>query len=355
MVKKLFYGIVISIILLVSISFFLPGTVHVERSVDIDRPASTVFALVDGYATIKTWSPWASRDPSAVYEISGPPKGVGARMEWEGDPRLSGKGWQEIIESVPYSLVRVQLHFDQQGMATAYFNIQDRAGATTLTWGFDTDLTRDQSLAGGMVAKYFGLLFDRWIGGDYETGLANLKTLAESLPNVDFSGLEVEVVDVAAMDILFVQSDSSQAPADLASTLASAYQEITAFMAENDMDMSAQPMTITRAWSESGYAFDAAIPVVMKDVTLTGNVQAGKSPSGRAVRVIHRGPYDRMMPTYEKLSAYMTANGLPEGPVSWEHYISDPGETPGNELITYIYFQIEPDAGGLQRGFHDTK
>ena len=355
MVKKLFYGIVITIVLLVSISFFLPKTVHVERSVNINRPASTVFALVNGYATIKTWSPWASRDPSAVYEISGPASGVGARMEWDGDPRLSGKGWQEITESAPYSLVRVQLHFDQQGMATAYFSIQDRAGAATLTWGFDADLTRDQSLAGEMVAKYFGLLFDRWIGSDYETGLANLKTLAESLPNVDFSGLEVEVVDVAPMDILFVQSDSSQDPADLASTLASAYQEITAFMAENAMEMSAQPMTITRAWSESGYAFDAAIPVVMKDVVLTGNVQAGKSPSGRAVRVIHRGPYDRMMPTYEKLSAYMTANGLREGPVSWEHYISDPGKTPGNELITYIYFQIEPDAGELQRGSHDTK
>jgi len=355
MVKKLFYAIVITMVLLVSISFLLPGTVHVERSVNINRPASTVFALVNGYATVKTWSPWASRDPSAVYKVSGPASGVGARMEWEGDPRLSGKGWQEITESVPYSLVRAQLHFDQQGLASAYFRIEDRAGASTLTWGFDTDLTGDQNLAGEMVAKYFGLLFDRWIGGDYETGLANLKTLAESLPNVDFSGLDVEVVDVVPMDILFVQCDSTQGPADLATTLASAYQEITALMVENDMEMSAQPMTITRAWSESGYAFDAAIPVVMKDVALTGNVQAGKSPSGRAVRVIHRGPYDQMMPTYEKLSAYMTANGLREGPVSWEHYISDPGKTPGDELITYIYFQIEPDAGALQSGFRGTK
>lgn len=318
-----------------------------ERSVDVDRPASTVFALVNGYDTIKTWSPWASRDPWAVYTLSGPANGVGARLEWDGDPRLSGKGWQEITESVPYSLVRMQLKFAQQGMATAYFSIQDQGGSSTLTWGFDADLTKDQSLAGGMVAQYFGLLFDRWIGGDYEIGLANIKALAESLPNVDFSGLEAEVVDAAPMDILFIQSDSSQDPVDLAGTLASAYQEITSFMAENDIQLAAQPMTITRAWSENGYAFDAAIPVVMKDVILTGNIQAGQSPSGPAVRVIHRGPYDRMMPTYEKLSAYMAANGLREGTVSWEHYISDPGKTPGNELVTYIYFQIESDAGGL--------
>jgi len=355
MIKNIFYFIVITVISLILISFLLPKTVHVERSIEIDRPASTVFVLVNGYRTIKTWSPWASRDPSAVYTFSGPSDGVGAHLEWDGDPRLSGTGWQEITESVPYSLVRMQLKFAQQGMATAYFKIQDRGGSSTLTWGFDADLTKEQSVAGGMVAEYFGLLFDRWIGGDYETGLANIKTLAESLPDVDFSGLEVEVVDVAPMDILFIQSDSSQVPSDLANTLASAYQEITSFMAANEIELAAQPMTITRAWSENGYAFDAAIPVMMKDVVLTGNIQAGQSPSGAAVRVIHRGPYDRMMPSYEKLSAYMAANGLREGSVSWEHYISDPGKTPGNELITYIYFQIEPDADGLQPVVRDTK
>lgn len=355
MIKNIFYSIVITLVFVLLISFLLPKTVHVERTVTIDRPASSVFALVNGYATIKTWSPWAARDPSAVYTISGPAKGVGARMEWDGDPRLSGKGWQQITESVPYSLVKAELHFDQQGAATTYFSIEDRGGNSTVTWGFDTNLTEGQSAAGQVVAKYFGLLFDRWIGSDYETGLVKLKTLAESVPNVDFSGLEVDALDVAPLDILYIRSAGSQDPADLASTLASAYQEITEFMTGNQLEMSAQPMTITRAWSENGYAFDAAIPVVMRDVVLTGSIRAGKSPSGRAVRVIYRGPYDRMMPTYEKLSAYMTVHGLREGQVSWEHYISDPGKTSRDELITHIYFQIEPDSGESPSGVPDTE
>jgi effector-binding domain-containing protein len=114
------------------------------------------------------------------------------------------------------------------------------------------------------------------------------------------------------------------------------------FMTANGITMAAQPMTITRAWDESGYDFDAAIPVHMAPVELTGKVQAGVSPSGRVVRVIHHGPYDHMMPTYEKLAAYMGAHGLREGPVSWEQYISDPGVTPSDELITHIYFLIDP-------------
>lgn len=99
-------------------------------------------------------------------------------------------------------------------------------------------------------------------------------------------------------------------------------------------------MAITRAWSEQGYQFDAAIPVAMRPVDLSGRVRAGQSPSGPSVRVVHIGPYDRMTPSYEKLAAYMAAHGLREGNVSWEHYISDPGATPEEELITHIYFLI---------------
>jgi effector-binding domain-containing protein len=36
----------------------------------------------------------------------------------------------------------------------------------------------------------------------------------------------------------------------------------------------------------------------------------------------------------------MAAHGLQEGTLSWEHYISDPGETPEQDLVTHIYFQL---------------
>jgi uncharacterized protein YndB with AHSA1/START domain len=205
----MFYFIVINLIF-IAVGFFLPREVHVERSIQINRPASTVFALVNGYKTFNNWSPWAVRDPSATFEISGPESGVGARMEWNGDPRLTGKGSQEIIESTPPSRVSSRLHFSQQGEATAYFALTENAEGTLLTWGFDTDLTAGQNLAGGLMARYFGLLFDRWIGGDYDVGLANLKTFAESLPDVDFSDLAVEVLDVEPVDILFIRSGSSR-------------------------------------------------------------------------------------------------------------------------------------------------
>jgi len=339
MFKKLLYTIVFTSILFVIIGLFLPRDVHVERSVEINRPASTVFALLNSYSTFSSWSPWAARDPDAIYKFSGPESGVGTRMSWSGDPRLVGTGWQEITESRPHSLIRTRLYFDQQGAAQAYFQLDPSAAGVRVTWGFDTDLLEGQGFFGGFLARYFGLFFDTWIGTDYEQGLANLKIFAESLPAADFSILDVELIDVAAFDILYISSGAGQNPDEIADFLAAAYREISSFMVENEVEISGQPLAITRAASEQDFQIDAAIPVLMKPLEPGGRVRAGQSPSGWSVRLVHTGPYREIMASYEKLAAYMAAHGLREGPVSWEHYISDPGETPEAELITHIYFQ----------------
>ena len=65
-----------------------------------------------------------------------------------------------------------------------------------MTWFFDSDLTEGVNFLDSFLARYFGLLFDRWVGGDYELGLSNLKQYAESLPVSDFSQLEIERVNV---------------------------------------------------------------------------------------------------------------------------------------------------------------
>lgn len=344
MLKKVSYSIVIAIFIFFFIGIFLPRQVHIERQIEIQRPAATVFTVVNSYRTFPLWSPWADRDPGARYEFSGPVAGVGAKMSWSGDPRLVGEGWQEITESKPYSLVRMHLDFAQQGQAASYLQIEGSAGTARVTWGFDTDLLEGQSWFAGLLARYFGLFFDKWIGTDYEAGLARLKALVESMPSADFADLEVEIVQVEPANILYVRSTAAGNSANFDSSLAAAYREIAAFMAANDIELAGQPMTITRIRGQHGYEVEAAIPVIPKeDVEPFGRVLAGSSPSGRALRVIHRGPYDLMAPKYEKVTAWMAARGLTEGPVSWEQYISDPGETPADALITHIYFLLEDD------------
>ena len=58
------------------------------------------------------------------------------------------------------------------GRAIASWDLVPSETGTRATWGFRSDLK-------GIPAKWFGLMFDRWIGPDYEKGLAKLKTVAE--------------------------------------------------------------------------------------------------------------------------------------------------------------------------------
>jgi len=342
MLKKLLIFLLVLVGLVFIIGHFLPKDIHVERSVRIEAPAATAFTLLNGYSTFNQWSPWADRDPEASYTYSGPKFGPGSAMSWQGNEQV-GSGSQEIMESSPYEMIRTQLDFGPQGSADAYFQIRSTAENTVdLTWGFDTDVTRGQSYIKGLIGRYFGLMFDRWIGADYERGLSAFKSFAESFPRVDFSDLDVNLVNAQALDILYVSSQSTQQPEAIAAALADAYAEVAGFMADSDIEFLGMPMAIARYWDEEGYGFDAAIPARLPDgVELTGNVQVGRSPSGSAARAVHYGAYEGLTPSYEKLLAWINVHGYTEGDASWEHYITDPAEVAESDLITHIYFLVD--------------
>jgi effector-binding domain-containing protein len=347
MFNKVFYTIVIIVLVIFFVGLFLPRAAHVERTVEIQRPAATVFTLVNGFEAFPEWSPWLERDPGIELFFSGPRSGAGARMSWSGDPRLVGSGTQEIIESTPWSMVRMRMDIRQMGEALGYFQIDPTANGVSLTRGFDADLVEGYGFFQSLMNRYFGLFFDRWIGNDYEQGLARIKELAESMPEADFSDLEVERVQAKARDILYVEAGGSRSGQNLSERLTAAYREISSLMADQALEMDSQPMAITRRTADNEYEYRAAIPVTSSEVELSGNVRVGTSPSGTALRVNHRGPYDELPAVYAKLSAYMAVHGIRQGLLSWEHYISDPGRTNPEETVTHVYFLIdEAETGG---------
>src|SRR5262245_21452972 len=182
----------------------LPRHSHVERSIVIDAPRATVFALVDGFKQFNKWSPWAALDPNARYTIEGPEFGVGAKQSWNGDPKTVGAGSQEIVDVKPMESVTSRLDFGQQGTATATMLLTPQAAGTRVIWSLETDN------GAGPVGRWFGLMMDRWVGPDYERGLVNLKKLAEGLPKADFGDLSVTIVDVAPATVAYVSSESSR-------------------------------------------------------------------------------------------------------------------------------------------------
>lgn len=158
----------------------LPSRVHVERSIQIERPAYEVYRILNDYRYFKNYSQWNVRDPDIVYTISGSDSGVGQRLSWMGDPQLVGSGWQEITASQPDEQIDIELHFESQSVAYTRFLIQSDGENSNVVWSYDADVAAELNFFEGFLSRYFGLLFDRWVGNDFEKGLANLKVYTES-------------------------------------------------------------------------------------------------------------------------------------------------------------------------------
>jgi hypothetical protein len=134
-----------------------------------------VFEQVNDLHKWEAWSPWDRMDPNSKKTFSGPGAGVGASYSWVG-PK-TGEGRMTLVESRPAELVRLKLDFVKPFKAnnTAEFTFTVKGDQTVVTW----------SMTGrnNFMGKAFGLImnFDKMCGGDFEKGLANLKSVTEAV------------------------------------------------------------------------------------------------------------------------------------------------------------------------------
>jgi effector-binding domain-containing protein len=78
------------------------------------------------------------------------------------------------------------------------------------------------------------------------------------------------------------------------------------------------------------------------DAQPTGELEVYTSPGGKYVRAVHRGPYEDLGATWEKFARYVLAQGSYDASRPMlENYISDPGTTPAEDLITHLFIPVQ--------------
>jgi len=152
-----------------------PCEFKVSRTATIGAPPDKVFPHVNDLHMWEAWSPWAKLDPNSKSTFNGPPAGTGTSMKWEGNNKV-GVGTMTITDSKPSGFIRFRLDFEKPMKATntAEFSFLSDGTQTTVIW---TMLGKNN-----LFGKVFGLFMncDKMVGGQFEQGLANLKSVAES-------------------------------------------------------------------------------------------------------------------------------------------------------------------------------
>jgi uncharacterized protein YndB with AHSA1/START domain len=152
--------------------YLLPPKFTVSRSVTINAPADKVYGLVASPRAWKQWSAWNQRDPNMQIEYSGPDSGTGAKWSWQS--KKEGSGTMTFTATDPARKVAFDLYFPDVGTTSqGQLDFVPDNTSTKVTWTMNGDM------GGNPMYRWMALFMDRMVGPDFETGLANLKAVAE--------------------------------------------------------------------------------------------------------------------------------------------------------------------------------
>lgn len=174
MIKIIAFAVLVLVAGVLVFAATKPDTFRVQRTASINAPAEKIFPLINDLHRFNTWNPYEKKDPAIKGIYSGTESGKGARYAFDGNKDV-GRGSLEITDSAAPTRVAMQLRMTapMQADNNIEFTLEPRGTATSVTW----------SMHGGMpfVAKLMSVFvdMDKTIGKDFETGLANLKAVAE--------------------------------------------------------------------------------------------------------------------------------------------------------------------------------
>ena len=119
MIKKIFFGLLGIIALLLIAALFMPKEYAVEREVTINKPVDSVFKYVKYLKNQNEFSVWANIDPNMKSTFTGTDGAVGAISAWESKVKEVGIGEQEITKINEGKRLDFELRFKEPMNDTA--------------------------------------------------------------------------------------------------------------------------------------------------------------------------------------------------------------------------------------------
>ena len=149
-----------------------PSAFRLSRSLTIDAPASTLFALINDFHAWNAWSPWDKIDADLKRTYEGAESGVGAVYKWEG--KKTGEGVMTLTDSQEPTKIEIDLRFIKPFAANNHttFTLEPDGNGTKVTWAMTGN--------NNFVSKAFNVFVnvDAMVGKDFEKGLAAMSVAA---------------------------------------------------------------------------------------------------------------------------------------------------------------------------------
>jgi hypothetical protein len=166
--------VIAAIAILLIYSATRPNEFRITRKISIKALPDVIYARIIDLRQFNNWNPFTTADLKSSIAYGAASAGVGGSYRWDSSTQ-SNKGRMEITAADAPGRVEMSLRFDEPMMANNHvvFLLQPHGDNTEVTWQMTGTY--------GFVHKTMGVIFnfDKLVGGEFEKGLAVLKTQVE--------------------------------------------------------------------------------------------------------------------------------------------------------------------------------
>lgn len=332
-VLKWILGIIVVLIAAVLIiALFLPSTVVVTASGEVNQPKEKVFHMLASYTDRQAWDPWVETD-STTEVIVTPAEGyTGSVYSWSGEKIGGGK---MEVASVEYpGTINSYLMFEgRPDTSMVTWTLEEIEGGTALSWGFEAE-------AAYPMGRIFLTLMKGQLQGDFEKGLQNLSELMDS-KELQISVLS-EITTTSYEDKLAMAGKASGTMDVLISEMQKLFTEVMKVVGEQNLSVTGPPFAYYTDYKpeDQSSTMYCGVPVAEAGKP-TSMIMPVSFKGSKAITAVHTGPYDELSLSYGKMMQYINENQIPANFNAMEVYLNDPMETAFPAMLkTQIYMEI---------------
>jgi effector-binding domain-containing protein len=329
--KKIVFGLLAIVIVLVMVGFLLPEQVEVSRSITVNAPAEYSYEEINKLENWKNWSYWNTLDPAMQVTFGDKRMGAGAFYAWASSNMGNGK--LTITESVPFESIKADLNFMEQGTAKSWYTFQPEGENTKVTMNILTHMGMNP------IMRWMGVtMFKIEMNKAFDYSLTKIKELAEAKPKFTIAISEEEVQPMSYVGLSHTMS--SQNPRDISEQMGKMYSELMKVLQKANIPLKGHPFCIYPSYNEESIEMICALPVD-QNVKLPAAYKIQRLDKVKAVKGIHVGNYSSLETSHNQLMKYLEFKNRDLIGAPWEVYITDPSAEPDpSKWITEIYYPI---------------
>jgi effector-binding domain-containing protein len=124
-------------------------------------------------------------------------------------------------------------------------------------------------------------------------------------------------------------------------TITDSLKTLTGFLDKQGLKASGNALIVYTSTDDTGFSFQAELPLEQTPKNLGKDMSMGKSPEGKALKFVHRGSYDNMDNTYEAITNHLDDKRLEAKDMFIEEYVTDPLKTAEDKLVINVYVPLK--------------